>query len=148
MAEPFVHRLRVRYAECDAQGVVFNAHYLAYIDHTITELWRVAYGGYQAMLDRGLDIVVAEARMRFRGSARFDEELALEATVTRLGTTSITTRHRHRRVDGELLLEADVRHVVVDPATGAKTPMPDWLRAGLEPWHIPAAAVPADAPAP
>jgi len=57
-----VHRLRVRYSECDAQGVLFNAHYLAYIDHTITELWRAAYGGYQVMLDRGVDIVVAEVR--------------------------------------------------------------------------------------
>lgn len=117
---------------------MFNAQYLAYIDHTITELWRAAYGGYQVMLDRGFDMVVAEARLRFRGSARFDEQLALEATVTRLGTTAITTVHRHRRLDGELLVEADVRHVVVDPATGTKTPMPDWLRAGLEPWHIPA----------
>ena len=59
MAEPFVYKLRVRYAECDPQGVLFNANYLAYVDHTITELWRAAYGGYGAMLDRGIDIVVA-----------------------------------------------------------------------------------------
>ena len=70
MAEPFVHRLRVRYAECDPQGVLFNAHYLAYIDHTITELWRAAYGGYDAMLERGVDIVVAETGLRFRAPAR------------------------------------------------------------------------------
>ena len=79
MGEPFVHRLRVRYAECDPQGVLFNANYLAYIDHTMIELWRAAYGGYAAMLDRGVDIVVAEANLRFRASARFDEEIAIEA---------------------------------------------------------------------
>ena len=83
--------LRVRYAECDLQGVLFNANYLAYIDHTITELWRAAYGGYTVMLDRGVDIVVAEANLRFLGSARFDEEITIEATVTHLGTTSVTT---------------------------------------------------------
>ena len=73
MAEPFTHRLRVRYAECDVQGVVFNSHYLAYFDIAITELWRAALGGYEAMLDRGLDIVVAEAHLRStarRGSTR------------------------------------------------------------------------------
>ena len=134
MAEPFVHRLRVRYAECDPQGVLFNANYLAYVDHTITEIWRAAFGGYQSMLDRGVDIVVAEAKLRFLGSARFDEELTLEALITRLGTTAMTSLHRFRRADGELLLEAEVRHVFVDRESTVKTPIPDWARAGLAPW--------------
>jgi acyl-CoA thioester hydrolase len=141
VAEPFIHRLRVRYAECDPQGVLFNANYLAYIDHTITELWRAAYGGYQAMLDRGVDIVVAEVRMRFLGSARFDEEVIVEATVRRLGTTSVTSAFRFRRADGgDQLLDAEIRHVWIDRATAAKTPMPDWARAGLAPWHADDAA--------
>ena len=38
----FVHELRVRYGECDPQGIVFNANYLAYFDHTVTELWRAS----------------------------------------------------------------------------------------------------------
>jgi acyl-CoA thioester hydrolase len=133
VAEPFVHRLRVRYAECDPQGVLFNAHYLAYVDHTITELWRAAYGGYTTMLERGVDIVVAEANLRFRGSARFDEEIVIEARVSDLGTTSVTTEYRFLR-DGALLLEATIRHVFVDRETATKTPIPDWARAGLAPW--------------
>jgi acyl-CoA thioester hydrolase len=136
--EPFVSRLRVRYSECDLQGVLFNANYLAYIDHTITELWRAAYGGYTVMLDRGADIVVAEANLRFRGAARFDEEVTIEATVTHLGTTSLSTAFRFLRASGELLLEADIRHVWIDPQTRAKTPMPDWGREGLAPWVVPA----------
>jgi len=36
----FVHELRVRYGECDPQGIVFNANYLSYFDITVTELWR------------------------------------------------------------------------------------------------------------
>jgi acyl-CoA thioester hydrolase len=142
VAEPFTHRLRVRYSECDSQGVLFNANYLAYIDHTITEMWRVAFGGYQTMLDRGVDIVVGEVRMRFLGSARFDEEIVLEAVVTRIGTTSLTSAHRFRRSDGKLLLDAEIRHVFVDRSTAVKTPMPDWAREGLLPWHIPEAGAP------
>jgi len=64
MGEPFRHRLRPRYAECDAQGVVFNAHYLAYLDISMTELWRAAFGGYGEMLAKGVDMVVAEAALR------------------------------------------------------------------------------------
>ncbi len=133
VAEPFVHRLRVRYAECDPQGVLFNAHYLAYVDHTITELWRAAYGGYQAMLDRGVDIVVAEANLRFLGSARFDDEIAIEARVAHLGNTSVATEYRFKR-DRDVLLEAALRHVFVDRRTAVKTPIPDWAREGLAPW--------------
>jgi acyl-CoA thioester hydrolase len=143
VAEPFIHRLRVRYAECDLQGVLFNANYLAYIDHTITELWRAAYGGYTVMLDRGVDIVVAEVTMRYLGSARFDEEVIVEATVTHLGTTSVTTAFRfHRAEDEDLLLTAEIRHVFIDPPTATKTPMPDWAREGLAPWHGPGLADP------
>ena len=138
MAEPFIHRLRVRYSECDLQGVLFNVNYLAYIDHTITEMWRAAYGGYTVMLGRGADIVVAEANLRYRGAARFDEEVVVEATVTNLGTTSITTAFRFFGAAGELLLDADIRHVWIDPATRAKVPMPEWGREGLAPWHVPA----------
>ncbi len=58
--------------------MVFNAHYLAYFDTSMTELWRAAFGGYGVMLERGIDMVVAEAQLPFRAPARFDDELTLE----------------------------------------------------------------------
>ena len=138
MAELFAHRMRVRYAECDAQGVLFNAHYLAYIDHTITEMWRAAYGGYERMLDRGIDVVVAEAQLRFLEGARFDQEVEAEMLVTHLGTTSMRSHHRLARVrDGVPLMEADMRHVWVDRESKRKTPIPDWARTEIERWHAP-----------
>jgi acyl-CoA thioester hydrolase len=142
MGAPFVHSLRVRYAECDAQGVVFNAHYLAYFDISITELWRAAFGSYDAMVERGVDVVVAEAQLRFRSAGRFDDELTLEIEVARLGDTSITSNHRVLR-DGELLVEGVTRHVTVDRQTMTKTPIPDWVRNGLAPWVVEADRTPA-----
>lgn len=133
MGEPFTHKLRVRYAECDPQGVVFNAHYLAYLDTSITELWRAALGAYQEMMDRGVDLVVAEAQLRWRAPARFDDELMLEVAVTQMSNTAITTQHRISR-DDEAIVEGTLRHVVVDRETLAKTPIPDWLRDALAPW--------------
>ena len=47
----FTLLLRVRYGECDAQQVVFNARYADYIDIALTEYFRVAVGGFQALLD-------------------------------------------------------------------------------------------------
>jgi acyl-CoA thioester hydrolase len=131
--EPLVHRVRVRYAECDLHGVAFNAHYLNYFDTSMTELWRAAYGSYQAMLDRGVDMVLAEARLRFLRPARFDDELELGVLVVHRGGTSFATSHTASRA-GELIAEGELRHVLVDQETGTKTPLPDWLRDGLEPW--------------
>jgi acyl-CoA thioester hydrolase len=133
---PFVHTLRVRYAECDAQGVVFNAHYLTYFDVSITELWRAAFGSYHAMIDRGVDIVVAEAQLRFRAPARFDDGLTLEVSIARLGQTSILSTHLIRR-EQQTLVEGSLRHVLVDLPELTKREIPDWVRAGLEPWTVP-----------
>ncbi len=137
MSEQFSHRLRVRYGECDPQGVVFNANYFAYFDVALTELWREALGPYQEMIERhGVDLVVAEARCRYLAPARFDEEIDLEMTLTRLGSTAMSSRIRIRR-DDALLVEGEMRHVFIDPRTGAKVPMPDAIRAALEPYLEP-----------
>jgi acyl-CoA thioester hydrolase len=131
VSDPFVHELRVRYGECDAQGIVFNAHYLAYFDIAVTELWRAAFGSWQHMVERGVDIVVGEANVRFRAPARFDDVLALRARIARFGTTSMTAEIEIAR-DGELLVDGWLRQVCVDAKTWEKTAIPGWLRAGLE----------------
>jgi acyl-CoA thioester hydrolase len=126
----FVHELRVRYGECDPQGIVFNANYLLYFDVAFTELWREAVGPWSMMVERGVDAVVAEANTRFRAPARYDDVLQLRGRIVRLGTTSITTEIDVVR-DGELLVEGRLRHVFVDASTWEKIEMPDWIGDGL-----------------
>ena len=128
---PFVHRLRVRFHECDPQGVVFNAHYFTYFDVALTEMWRAAFGSYQSVVDQGTDVVVVEAAATYRAPARFDDEIDVELAIARLGTTSMTTETAIRR-DGQLLVEGRLVHVFVDPATMTKQTIPEHVRAGLE----------------
>jgi len=125
----------VRYGECDPQQIVFNANYFLYFDVAMTELWRVALGHYGAMLERGVDMVVAEASARFLSAARFDDELDLGVSISRLGSTACTTQHRVMR-DGEALVEGELRHVFVDPVSLEKVAIPDWLREALAPWVL------------
>jgi acyl-CoA thioester hydrolase len=132
MAEPFRHRLRVRWSECDLQGVVFYPNYLAYFDHLLTELWRVAVGPYGEIHQLGIDLLVAEASIRYRAPARFDDEIEIVAVIGRLGTTSMTTGMRVERIDDRALLaEGDLRHVFVDPETFEKREIPPAVRDGL-----------------
>ncbi len=131
---PFIHRLRVRYHECDAQGVVFNANHFAYVDVALTELWREAFGSYGAMVDRGVDVVVAETTARFLAPTRFDDELDIVLDVERVGTTSLITATETRRGD-EVLVCGSIRHVCVDPSTLLKQPFPQDVRAQLSAYH-------------
>jgi len=127
---PFVYELRVRYGECDPQGIVFNANYLAYFDVGFTELWRAAVGPWQEMVERGYDAVVAEANMRFHAPARFDDVLQLQGRIVRLGTTAITTEIDVVREE-QLLVGMRLRHVCVSTQTWEKIELPEWIRGGL-----------------
>ncbi len=136
MAAPFVHELRVRYGECDPQGIVFNANYLLYFDVAFTELWREAVGPWQEMVERGIDAVVAHAEIDFRAPARYDDVLSLTAQVVRLGRTAITTEIDVMR-GSELLVAMRLRHVCVSTETlagdapPAPVEVPAWIRHGL-----------------
>jgi acyl-CoA thioester hydrolase len=132
VAERFRHRIRVRFNECDPQGVVFYANYLMYFDVAMTEFWREAFGGYAELIEAGTDAMVAEARIRYRGSARFDEEIDLVAAITRVGTTSsVVEVVAERASDGATLAEGELRHVFVDARTLDKRELPADVRAGL-----------------
>jgi acyl-CoA thioester hydrolase len=129
VAAEFRHRIRVRYNECDPQGHVFNANYLAYFDLAMTELWR-ELGGYEAMVDDGVDMVVGEARIRYLASLGFDDEIDLVVRSVRLGNTSMTSELAIERA-GETVVEGELRHVFV-AGNGDTAPIPARVRAGLE----------------
>jgi acyl-CoA thioester hydrolase len=131
-APPFSFELRVRYGECDAQGIIFNANYLAYVDVVLTEIWRQSMGSYDGLLETGVDTVVGEVNMRFLAPGRFDDVLRIEGGFDGLGTTSTTLKLQFRR-DDDLLVESDVRYVFVDLETWQKTPIPDEVRERLAP---------------
>jgi acyl-CoA thioester hydrolase len=137
MPAPFVHKLRVRYGECDPQGIVFNANYLLYFDVAFTELWRAAVGPWQEMVEHGVDAVVADASLSFRAPARFDDQLELTARIARLGRTAITTEIDVVR-DGQVLVAGRLRHVCVStPSQSSNSalttvPWPAAIRQGLQ----------------
>ena len=130
MSEEFRHRLRVRYGECDPQGVVYFARYPVYVDVALTELWRERIGPYGEMVEAGSDMVVAAMDLRYLGSALFDDELEVVVSVGRLGETSLTLEWRIDR-DGDTLVTGTIRQVCIDPATKAKKPLPPDVRAAL-----------------
>ncbi|MFY9489226.1 MAG: thioesterase family protein [Solirubrobacterales bacterium] len=132
MPTPFTHRLRVRYAECDAQSIVFNANWLTYFDVVNTELWRELAGGYEAVRrEHGVETVVAETGLRFRGAARFDDVLDFTAVVARIGKSSMRMEIAATR-ESDLLVEGFLEYVFVDRKRFRPAPIPDAIREALE----------------
>lgn len=129
----FSHPMRVRWAECDPQGAVFNGNYLIYFDVALTELWREAIGRYDEMVESGVDMVMAEVRVRYLAPVLFDDEIDVRVELTRLGTTAMSTRMTIER-GGAPTTEGELRHVFIDTASRSKTAMPDHIRSSLEPY--------------
>jgi acyl-CoA thioester hydrolase len=121
------HSVRVRYAEVDAQGVVFNAHYLTYCDEAVTRWWVDAGLSFG---DHGWDVMVKKAVVEWAGSAGFDDVLDIDVRVSRWGTTSHDVECTGT-VGGRPVFSAVITYVGV--AHGTRTPMepPDAVRALL-----------------
>lgn len=125
-----MHRLRVRFGECDPQGVVFKANYLLYFDVAFTELWRERVGGYAEMIDGGVDVMLVQSNVGYRRPARADDEIDVRFRVVKLGTTSMALGAEVER-DGELLVEGELHYVFVDADSRTKTEIPREIRAAL-----------------
>lgn len=129
---PFTLLLRVRYGECDAQQVVFNARYADYIDIAMTEYFRSAVGGFQALLEKGLDNQVVSLNIDWHSSAKFDDVLAVAVTSTKVGNTSYSFEILITDFTSQkLIAKSNITYVMVDTQHYQKTPVPDWLREKL-----------------
>ena len=126
----FVHRLRVRFGECDPQGVVFNANYLVYLDVAFTELWRERLGGYHEMIERGVDVMLVQSNLTYRRPAKADEEIDIRLRAASLGTTSMALEAIVER-EAEPLVEAMLHYVFVDATALTKTEIPPEIRTAL-----------------
>lgn len=120
--------LRVRYADCDAQGIIFNGRWFELFDTAMTEFWRETIGGYEH-LPRSLNVetVVAETGARFRGAGRFDDLLAFAISVPRIGESSMRVEIDASK-EGQLLAEGFIEYVFVDAQSLAPVAIPEQVR--------------------
>ena len=123
-------RLRVRWAEVDMQKIVFNGHYLTYIDTAIAEYWREIGLPYpHGYVDRySSDVYLRKATVEYLGSARYDDELEVLCRVAKLGKSSMTFLFEIlRQAESQPLVTAELVYVNADAQMKA-APLPEELR--------------------
>lgn len=132
MSIPFRYYLRVRYGECDAQRVVFNARYADYVDLATIEFLR-GIGFSEALVNGTLDYQVVKLTLEWKAPARFDQVLEISVSARHLGNTSFTIATEFRIAGNEqMIATAETIYVLVDPGTLTKLPLPDDFRAALK----------------
>ena len=114
----FVHRLRVRWAEVDKQGIVFNGCYLTYFDVGVTEYYRALGHPYpmKDLLAAGLDLYARKAQIEFHAAAEYDD-----GWLYRIDVTGGDDCQLHRNPDGELWV-SDFEVTPMGNSPSTKTP--------------------------
>ncbi|WP_033922272.1 acyl-CoA thioesterase [Sphingomonas sp. 37zxx] len=126
---------RVRYAEIDGQKVVFNSRYLEYADVAVTEFWE--WTGIGEAI--GADWTEAEFHVRrtevdYLKPFLWGDRIEASVRIERIGNSSITKRFALAHAEtGTLHCEIVMTSVHVDLATSRPAPLPDTVRAFLEP---------------
>jgi acyl-CoA thioester hydrolase len=126
-APRFTTRVRVRYAETDAAGVVYHADYLTYFEVARIELLRALGHPVNDIEARGVVLPVVEARVKYLRPARLDDLLDVSLEVSTVGPVSFAFDYEVTR-DGLLLATGWTRHAVCERASGRAVRMPAWLR--------------------
>ncbi len=119
------HRLRIRYADCDMQGVVHNSHYLTFIDDGVDCWLRELGTDFEAV--HGWDIMLKRADITWVGPARLAEHLDIECWPSRWGNTSFDVSFGGSVGEREVFT-ATVTYVTVDAEQHRPCPVPAMLR--------------------
>jgi acyl-CoA thioester hydrolase len=133
MIQPFRYYLRVRYQECDAQHVVFNARYGDYIDLACFEFLRAALPRPTDVMDGTFECQTVRQVVEWQGPARYDDVLEVAVRTRRIGSTSFTLGFEIRRAgEPDTLVTSETTYVHVDSKTWAKREIEPRMRAALE----------------
>jgi acyl-CoA thioester hydrolase len=127
---PFVHRVRPRYAEVDAQGVVFNAHWLTYFDEASTRFFEHLGFAPKVAFFRDFDVMVVKAVVEWEGPAGFDDDVAIAVVPGRIGAKSFDLVYTATN-DGAPTCVGTITYVSVAPGTHESVAIPEPLREAL-----------------
>jgi acyl-CoA thioester hydrolase len=129
----FIWTQRARYAEVDAQAVVFNSRYLEYFDIGITEYFR-SVGLYpQPNLQGAPELHVVKAEVIYHAPVLLDEMMAICVRCEKIGRTSLTFAFEVHGEGGEdLRASGSEVQVHVNEPRGRPTPVPDAVIALFE----------------
>jgi acyl-CoA thioester hydrolase len=134
---PTTTELRVRYAETDKMGVVYYANYLVWCEVARTDFIRQHGASYAAWEEQGVGLAVSEARVRYHRSARYDDLVRIETSLTAVQSRGVTFEYTMTLAEsGDRIATAYTSLVAIAPngrPISIPAPLRERLSAALEP---------------
>ena len=123
----FMTKIRVRWMECDGQGIVYNGAYLGYLEIGQAEYYRnLGFAIYIIPQSGYFDFVVVKSTQEFKAPAKVDEIIELHVRVSNIGNTSLTLNLEiYAEGNDRLLTSIETVYVGYDTATESTRPVPD-----------------------
>ena len=109
----FKHADKVRDYECDLQGVVNNANYQHYMEHTRHEFLEALGENFGEMHERGMDACVSRVEIQFKHPLRSGDRYVSCLNAVRDGVKLVFEQDIYRASDGVLAVKGIVESVVV-----------------------------------
>ena len=106
--------MKVRDYECDLQGVVNNANYQHYMEHTRHEYLESLGENFEKMHEKGVDAFVSKVEIKFKHSLRSGDKLLSCMNVGREGIKLVFEQDIYRMSDNILAAAGRVEIVVVE----------------------------------
>jgi acyl-CoA thioester hydrolase len=128
----FIHRLEVRFRDCDPMGHANNAVYLTYLEQTRFSHWRSLWGFGTPQLPPGRPgVILARVECDYKRPAKYGDTLEIRMTIAELGRTSFHYEYEIVDQEGKTVLTAKTVQVMYDYDAGKPVPIPDDIRALL-----------------
>ena len=124
-AYPFRHRIRVRFAETDAMGIVHHSNYLLYLEEARVAYLRELGRPYTALRAEGVDHAVLECFVQYRRPLAFDDEVDVHLVLARCSRATFQMAYL-LVVDGQPRATAATVHGAVN-VRGRPVRLPSWL---------------------
>lgn len=140
----FSCRIRVRWSDCDAQGIVFNGAYFSLLEVAQAAYFRnLGFALYDESGRRHFDTATVKATLEYLSPARVDDVVDVFWRVGRIGNTSLVTRSEMRdSATGESLLRAEIIYVNFDSDAVEARRVPDDMRRLIETYEATGEVIP------
>ena len=126
----FHYSFRIRYSEVDAQGIVFNAHYLTFFDTAMTEYLRhINYDYVNEVKDKNEDFHTVKTLVEYKAPIYFDQIIDVCLRVKTIGNSSLTFYIEiHPKDEDNCLASGEVIWVNSDQKSHKSCPLSDTIK--------------------
>jgi acyl-CoA thioester hydrolase len=109
----FETEMEVRDYECDIEGIVNNANYLHYAEHTRHLFLRSLGVSFAKIHEQGTDAVVARMNLKFKTPLRCDDTFVSKLGLSKEGIKYVFHQDIFRKADNRLCFHGDIELVCI-----------------------------------